>query len=73
MKVEELRKRLQQVGVSEFLYNLDGTGRNDERFCLQKCDGNWNVYFCERGIKTTNEFFDSEEMACQFIFEQLSD
>lgn len=71
MKVEELRKKLQQEGVSDFLYNLDGIGRKDERFCLEKCNKNWNVYFCERGIKTTNEFFDSEEMACQFIFEQL--
>lgn len=29
------------------------------------------MHFSERGIKTTNEVFDTEESACQFIFEQF--
>lgn len=73
MKIEELRKELQKIGVPEYLYNLEETGRKDERFCLQKVDDKWNVYFSERGIKTTDEFFGSEDMACQFILKQLLD
>ena len=73
MKKGELKKTLIQNGVPEDLYNLDETGRNDERFCLEKRADKWHVYFMERGIKTTNEKFDSEEEACQFIYQQLSD
>ena len=29
------------------------------------------VYYLERGIKTTNEIFDSENDACQFLYDQL--
>lgn len=73
MKKEELRKKLEQEGISGELYNLDETGRHDERFCLEKEGNDWNVYFMERGIKTMNERFGSEDEACQFIYEQLLD
>lgn len=73
MKIRELEERLRLEGVPEYLYNLKENGRTDERFCLQKMDGKWNVYFSERGIKTTDEFFDSEDMACQFLLKQLLD
>ncbi len=53
------------------LYNLDGNGRTDERFCLEFINNEWKVYFAERGIKTTDEKFLSEEEACQFIYEQF--
>ena len=72
MNSKELKKQLQQMGISENLYNLDGIGRMDERFCLDFSDGIWYVFFCERGIKTTNKKFISEDEACEFILEQLS-
>lgn len=50
------------------LYNLDEKGRTDERFCLKKSDNKWQVYYLERGVKTTNRFFDSESDACQYIY-----
>jgi len=31
------------------------------------------VYFCERGIKNTQMFFNTEEEACQYIFDELID
>lgn len=71
MKKEELQSALKQMGVPSMLYNLDGEGRTDERFCLEFIDNEWRVYFSERGIKTTNERFASEEAACQFIYEQF--
>lgn len=71
MNKNELKNTLMKLGVSSILYNLDGDGRTDERFCLEYTDNEWRVYYSERGIKTTNEIFASEEDACQFIFEQL--
>lgn len=72
MNKNELRDALMNIGVSSFLYNLDGNGRTDERFCLEFVNDEWGVYFSERGIKTMNNKFLSEEEACQFIYEQLS-
>lgn len=71
VKKEELRDTLIKMGVPSMLYNLDGVGRTDERFCLEFINNEWRVYFSERGAKTTNEKFLSEEEACHFIYEQL--
>ena len=71
MKKNELRDALIEMEIPSILYNLDGNGRTDERFCLEFTNNEWRVYFSERGVKTTNEKFSSEEEACQFIYEQL--
>lgn len=71
MKKNELRDILTDMGVPDWLYNLDGNGRTDERFCLEFIDNEWSVYFSERGVKTTNKKFASEEEACRFIYEQF--
>lgn len=63
---------LQQINVSTDLYNLSGVGRKDERYCLEFASNEWRVYYSERGVKTTNEKFTSEDAACEFIYEQLS-
>lgn len=71
MKKNELRDALIEMEISSILYNLDGNGRTDERFCLEFTNNECRVHFFERGVKTTNEKFSSEEEACQFIYEQL--
>ncbi len=71
MDVCTLRKKLKKAGVPDFLYNLDNKGRDDERFCLEHKDGKWNVYYSERGVKTTNMFFETEFEACEYIYDQL--
>lgn len=37
--------------VPNFYYNIDGKGRDDERFCLVKDGEKWNVYYSERGVR----------------------
>ncbi len=71
MNVNELRKNLKKAGVSDFLYNLDNRGRNDERFCLEYIEGKWNVYYSERGVKTTNLLFETESEACEYMYNEL--
>jgi len=73
MNISELKNLLQSNNVPSELYNLDGTGRKDERFCIER-DGNvWIVYFSERGVKTTEIEFNSEGEACKYLLEQLTD
>lgn len=71
MKKNELAEALTQKGVPSMLYNLDGSGRTDERFCLEHSDNTWTVYYSERGVRTTNQQFASEEEACEFLYAQL--
>lgn len=71
MRKQELKSALIKLGVPATLYSLDCNGRTDECFCLEFEAGKWNVYFRERGVKTTNEEFATEEEACQFIYEQF--
>ena len=66
-----IRKKLKVVRVPDYIYNLTGKGVKDERLCLEKIQDKWSVYYLERGIKTTNEIFESEEDACQFLYAQL--
>ncbi|MDD6481802.1 MAG: hypothetical protein PUF65_06005 [Lachnospiraceae bacterium] len=72
MTVFELRRELERRGIKAFEYNLDGKGRTDERICLAEKDGKWEVYYAERGVKTTDEYFDTQEEACQFIYDMLT-
>ena len=71
MTIAELEKKLKTAGVPDYIYNLTGQGQKDERLCLEKIQDKWSVYYLERGIKTTNEIFNSENDACQFLYDQL--
>lgn len=73
MTREMLEKELNIAGVPNYVYNLTGHGKKDDRLCMEKIKDKWSVYYLERGIKTTNELFDSEDEACQFIYNQLMD
>ena len=73
MDKKEFVKMAKKRGIPNFLYNLDGKGRDDERFNIVPVDGKWNVYYSERGNKTTNKFFDTEDEALRFMLDTLSD
>ena len=68
----QLERKLQDNFVPNYLYNLYGTGRTDERLCLEKIsDDKWQVYYEERGQKTSVWEFESEDEACRYIWEEL--
>lgn len=72
MIVPELKRKLKEANIPPYLYNLEGDGRTDERFCLHYESGiGWEVYYAERGIKTTALRFETEEEACTFIYNKL--
>lgn len=71
MNRKELKEMLEQKNIPSYLYNLDGKGITDERFVLNSINNQWQVYFCERGVKTTDMMFDTESEACYYIHEQL--
>ena len=73
VNITELKKILKKAKIPTEYYNLDEEGRDDERLCLKKEKSKWVVYYLERGVRTTEQIFDNEEDACDYIFETLTD
>ena len=42
---------------------------NDNEY--QRINSKWVVYYLERGVRTTELFFDSEEEACDYILKSF--
>lgn len=71
--LESLKKELQRRKVPDYMYNLRLKGRHDERFSIVHLDdGRWEVYYEERGVRTTDMFFDSAQEACRYMIFELS-
>lgn len=70
MKVNELKKRLDEIGVSEDVYSIMFGGLPNERLCIVK-EEMWKVYYSERGRRSGEKFFETEEEACEYFFELL--
>ena len=70
MTIIELERELLQLGISDDLYSIMTGGLPNEKLCIVKED-KWQVYYSERGVKTTDKHFNSESEACQFILRKL--
>lgn len=70
MTVNELKKRLDKIGVSQDLYSIMVGGLPNERLCIVKTEM-WEVYYSERGKKVGKRFFETEEEACEYFYGKL--
>jgi hypothetical protein len=66
----ELQNRLISENIRSDVYSLKG-GLPNEAFCLAEINGQWEVYYSERGNKTGLRTFTNEEEACQYFYNQL--
>ena len=71
MNIKQLETELKKNHIPDWYYNLSDTGRNDERLCIEKSDKGWIVYYLERGERTTDLMFDTEDEACNYILNHL--
>ena len=70
MNCESLKKRLKDEGYSESYYSV--RCRNNDTFALDQFDGEWWVFYTERGIVSDPEFrSESEEAACAYLWEKM--
>lgn len=72
MNKSELKQRLEQENVPEFLYSLDVCFPN-EAFVLNQTGNQWEVYYSERGYKRALEVFDNESAACEDAYRKIKD
>ena len=64
MTVDELKKRLDEIGVPDDLYSLLIGSFPNEAYCLIKNEDGWEVYYSERGQKSDAQQFENESEAC---------
>lgn len=71
MKKNELKQALKLSNIPEYYYNIDGIGEVDQKVCLEYINSKWHVYYSERGKKFDECIFQSEEEACQNLYDRL--
>jgi hypothetical protein len=73
MNKSELLSVLRQEKFEENSYSFSGDNP-DETLCLREEQGQWCVFYAERGLQTGKEYFTSEAVACDhFLNEMKSD
>ena len=70
MNNAELRAVLESEGIPGWSYDLDG-GSPSEAYVLAEEAGTWSVYYSERGLRTGERTFPSEDAACRHLLESL--
>lgn len=70
MTKSELKALLVQEGFKSKTYSLE-PGEADEALCLRDENGQWCVYYAERGLQTGKKVFSSEAEACAFFLAEM--
>lgn len=71
MTREDLSRLLVERNISPLAYSLGG-GLPNERYVLsQEPGGRWSVYYSERGQKSGEHIFDTEDAACRYLLNLL--
>lgn len=72
MNRDSLKAILIKNNVPSYYYNLYGVGETDQRVCLEFDNGNWIVFYSERGKTFDLKQFSTEDDACQDVLNRLS-
>lgn len=59
------------IHVPKDMYSLNG-GLPSEAYCINKIEGYWEVYYSERGQKSSLKVFQTESEACEYFLNILS-
>ena len=70
MNIRELKARLIEKRIPTEYYSLDG-GYPNEAYCIGNTKNKWEVYYSERGNKSSLKMFDAEEDACNYFYNWL--
>jgi len=68
MNQTDLVAALDYLDVDPRAYSL-GEGARIEQYCLEDQRSRWCVFYSERGLRTDEHFFPSEEEACAWLFQ----
>ena len=71
MNIYELEKKLKATNVPAECYSLMKGGLPNEVYCLNTENGNWVVYYSEKGKRSGLTVFKSESEACAYFYDKL--
>lgn len=71
MDKKELELKLIELGIRNDSYSLSG-GLPNEAYCLSNIGKDWEVYYSERGSKSSLKIFSSESAACEYFLNWIS-
>lgn len=71
MNIRDLEEKLVAAKIRPDSYSLTG-GLPNEAFCIGNVNGRWEVYYSERGSKTSLKTFQSEDEACRYFYDWLT-
>ena len=70
MNKELLRQALIAENFNPRSHSLEEENK-DEALCLRFEDGNWFVFYSERGLQTGKESFVDESAACEYFLNEM--
>ena len=72
MTVEKLEQLLIEENIPKSMYSLLRGDLPGDAYCLVRNGDKWEVYYSERGIKRYGYLFDTEDEACDYIYERFA-
>ena len=71
MKIAELKKKLQELGIPENIYSLNGSVSNTGTVLYRNYDRWEIIHIGDKGEQKIIKIFYTEEEACQFILDEF--
>lgn len=73
MKRKELQKRLNEIGIALYEYSIMGSNPGGALSLeYSRATHAWQLYICDRNIKSLHGEYDTEDMACDHMFDLLN-
>ena len=69
--MKTLKVQLNLFRVAPNAYSLSGGLPNEQYVLGEEANGQWEVYYSERGQKTGLKVYDSESNACNYFREKI--
>jgi hypothetical protein len=66
-----LVERLRDSKISENRFSIDGTPKNEATIIEQIGSDTWCTYYSERGERTDERYFSTEDEACRSVYEDF--
>jgi len=73
MNIYELERKLKIANVPQSIYSIMKGGLPNEVYCLTSENGNWIVYYSERGNRSGLTVFKNESEACIYFYNKLKE
>jgi hypothetical protein len=71
MNINELKDIIVSENIPERYFLIGNKGVKDDKYCLMQIDGEWQVFYGERGKKNKLATFTDESDACLELLSRL--